>query len=517
MRRVRERGPGVVTSAILFLIAMSIGLFFAITKEIPFRSHFELKAAFRDSNRLRVGSPVRIAGVDVGKVEEIERGGDSAAIVTMRIEDEGLPLQKDATLKIRPRLFLEGNFFVDLAPGTPGTEKLRDGEVVPVQQTSTPVQIDQVLDALDRPSRDDLKVVLDEYGRALDRGWALHEPGDEVLRARRPRFRDRGRRPARARAPRPVRLHPRGRQGQPRARPRPGGAQDADRTSVFVTARGFARESAALEDTLRELPRTLRVGEPALRELDRALPAAAPARRRPRPGRAQLPTRPRREHRDDPPAPRPRVAARAAGPDRRPAPGRPAARAPERGHVALGEQSRAALLLPERGDPALVARASVPDASVPGQGTGLPGAGAGAPGPRRREPLGRRERPVVPRLPRRRQPDLPARSQGEFFQTALPLPRREPAATARQPAPAAASPTVPCETQETPDLDTNPAPPPARVPTSMNTPEARERYGRAKAVAVRWMRDQVRYEGLDELLDVSSDELARGEIGKAGR
>ena len=32
----------------------------------------------------------------------------------MEIDDKGLPIHKDATLKIRPRIFLEGNFFVDL-------------------------------------------------------------------------------------------------------------------------------------------------------------------------------------------------------------------------------------------------------------------------------------------------------------------------------------------------------------------------------------------------------------------
>ena len=35
-------------------------------------------------------------------------------------QDAALPIHRDAELKIRPRIFLEGNFFVDLKPGTPG-------------------------------------------------------------------------------------------------------------------------------------------------------------------------------------------------------------------------------------------------------------------------------------------------------------------------------------------------------------------------------------------------------------
>ena len=37
----------------------------------------------------------------------------------MEINEKGLPIHRDATAKVRPRIFLEGNYFVDLKPGTP--------------------------------------------------------------------------------------------------------------------------------------------------------------------------------------------------------------------------------------------------------------------------------------------------------------------------------------------------------------------------------------------------------------
>ena len=37
----------------------------------------------------------------------------------MDIQQNGLPIHADATVDIRPRIFLEGNFYVDLKPGTP--------------------------------------------------------------------------------------------------------------------------------------------------------------------------------------------------------------------------------------------------------------------------------------------------------------------------------------------------------------------------------------------------------------
>ena len=95
--------------------------FFGFTKEIPFRHHYTVSAVFPSANNIRTNAPVRIAGVDVGKVTRIAHAEDGAqaAVVTMRIERKGLPIHRDATLKIRPRIFLEGNFFVDVQPARP--------------------------------------------------------------------------------------------------------------------------------------------------------------------------------------------------------------------------------------------------------------------------------------------------------------------------------------------------------------------------------------------------------------
>ena len=66
-------------------------------------------------------APVRIAGVDVGKVSKVEPlGGDSPGVkVTMKLEDEALPIHEDAEVKVRERIFLEGNLFMDIKPGSP--------------------------------------------------------------------------------------------------------------------------------------------------------------------------------------------------------------------------------------------------------------------------------------------------------------------------------------------------------------------------------------------------------------
>jgi phospholipid/cholesterol/gamma-HCH transport system substrate-binding protein len=168
-RKDRSGANPFVVGAILLLV-VAAATYLGFTKHVPFTKGYQVKAVFRTSNNLRPNSPVRIAGVNVGKVKKVEgyKGGDgNMAVVTMEIKKEGLPIHKDATLKIRPRIFLEGNFFVDLQPGTPSAPKIDDGDTLPVTQTSSPVQLDQILTALQSDSRADLQKLLEGYGTAL--------------------------------------------------------------------------------------------------------------------------------------------------------------------------------------------------------------------------------------------------------------------------------------------------------------------------------------------------------------
>jgi phospholipid/cholesterol/gamma-HCH transport system substrate-binding protein len=154
------------------LIALAIILvltFLGFTKDIPFTTPFEVKATFETANSIRAGAPVRIAGVNVGKVAKVEPGEDTAtSVVTLQVSEQGLPLHEDATAKIRPRIFLEGNFFVDLRPGSPSAPELEDGGTLKVTNTSAPVQLDEVLTALQTDTREDLKDLLGGLAVALN-------------------------------------------------------------------------------------------------------------------------------------------------------------------------------------------------------------------------------------------------------------------------------------------------------------------------------------------------------------
>jgi ABC-type transporter Mla subunit MlaD len=169
-KQSRSRGRvSPVAAGMIVIVLIAILCFVAFSSSLPFSHQFEVKAVVANAASIQARSPVRIAGVNVGEVKSVAREPDTTtSVVTMSIEDKGLPIFKDAHVKVRPRIFLEGNFFMDLQPGTPGAEKVSDGGTIPITQTSGPVQLDQVLTALQADTRKQLQVLVQGYGSALN-------------------------------------------------------------------------------------------------------------------------------------------------------------------------------------------------------------------------------------------------------------------------------------------------------------------------------------------------------------
>ena len=169
-RRGTSMRSRVLAGAVAVLI-IALGTYLAFAKSIPFTGQgYTLSAVFENPATIQNNSPVRVAGVNVGTVTAVEREGDMAK-VTFTVDDEGQPVHSDATVEVRPRLFLEGNFFLDLHPGSPSAPELASGTTLPATQATVAVQLDQVLTALQAPERKNLQDLLIGFGTAL-----THEP-----------------------------------------------------------------------------------------------------------------------------------------------------------------------------------------------------------------------------------------------------------------------------------------------------------------------------------------------------
>jgi virulence factor Mce-like protein len=261
-------------AGLIALTACIVIVFFAFARGVPFRGHYEIKAVFENSVNVKERQPVRIAGVDVGKVVKVEHPepGEARAEVTMRIEDDGRPIHQDARVKIRPRMFLEGNWFLEMSPGTDGSPELEDGGTIPIQHTASPVQLGQVLAVLQSSTRENLRTIFREYGKALDGGGA--EGFNRSIQYWEPAYRDSA---IVQSATLGIRRHDLSGYVDTAGRVARGLDRNPEQLKSLITdfntaAGAFAREAVSLEDAIHELPVTLAAARPALAKLNEAFP-----------------------------------------------------------------------------------------------------------------------------------------------------------------------------------------------------------------------------------------------------
>ncbi|HEX6457956.1 MAG TPA: MlaD family protein [Thermoleophilaceae bacterium] len=276
-RKKHPQDPGMspFKAGVIAIVLIAIVCFWGFTKLNPFANPYKLNAVFHSANNIKPNSPVRIAGVNVGKVTGVSAipGGQGAAKVTMEISKQGLPIHRDATAKIRERIFLEGNEFVDLQPGSPTTPVDKSGATIPIQQTATPVQFDQLLTALQSDTRKNLQGFLKEYSQGLADGGA--QGWNHAVRAMPSAYRYGSLANEATLGTQPHDLSTI-EKGQGRVfRALDVHEQDLKDliTNFNVTAGAFAREDVPLEQTIPALDSALRVGTPALQRLNGALPA----------------------------------------------------------------------------------------------------------------------------------------------------------------------------------------------------------------------------------------------------
>src|ERR1700712_5360657 len=115
--RERHTRNGIIVLVILFAV-----LYFAYSSgNIPFlpKGGTVVTADFATAANVTPGkTPVRVAGVDVGKVEKVERLPNGRGVrIKMRITDKGVKLRKDATAHIYWRTLLGFSFYIQLDEG----------------------------------------------------------------------------------------------------------------------------------------------------------------------------------------------------------------------------------------------------------------------------------------------------------------------------------------------------------------------------------------------------------------
>jgi ABC-type transporter Mla subunit MlaD len=183
MRRALAIGAVLLAAAALVVFAVGAG-----GGSDP--GGYRVRAIFMNAFSAIPGEDVKIAGVKVGKVESIDVTPDKKAAVVLAIDTPGFEdFRRDAECTIRPQSLI-GEKYVECSAtqprpdGTPAPPELavvksgpgKGQHLLPVSQTSQPVDIDLINNVMRLPYRQRFAIILNELGTALaGRGQDLRQ------------------------------------------------------------------------------------------------------------------------------------------------------------------------------------------------------------------------------------------------------------------------------------------------------------------------------------------------------
>jgi len=174
MRRgvgARLAASPVMVGAVTVLVAiLAVFLAYNANQGLPFVPTYRISAQVPDANTLLPGNEVRIGGVRVGVVEDAEPvqqdDGTVIAQLDLSLDTDIEPLPVDSTVLVRARSAL-GLKYLEIGPGK-SSQGYEAGSVMPLSAAEvTPVDIDEVLNTFDAPTRGAIQENLVEFGNAL--------------------------------------------------------------------------------------------------------------------------------------------------------------------------------------------------------------------------------------------------------------------------------------------------------------------------------------------------------------
>jgi phospholipid/cholesterol/gamma-HCH transport system substrate-binding protein len=160
MTPFRERNPVIIGAVSLaVLLALLAAAFNA--QNLPLIGGGDTyKASFSEAGGLKPNDEVRIAGVRVGKVTEVELAGNKVDVSFKVDSPSKFGTDTGAQIKVKTLL---GDMFLALTPDGPG--QLEEGSTIPVSRTTSPYDVVDAFEGLaDRAARIDT----DQLGDSLD-------------------------------------------------------------------------------------------------------------------------------------------------------------------------------------------------------------------------------------------------------------------------------------------------------------------------------------------------------------
>jgi phospholipid/cholesterol/gamma-HCH transport system substrate-binding protein len=179
MRNSSVIGRAAATAAVLVAVAAVAVIL------LSGGSSYQVKAVFTNASQIVNGDLVEVSGNSIGAVSNITLTPTGQAELTLTINNKSYePLRQGTQATIR-EASLSGiaNRYVDLRLGPGTAAKINDGGTIPTQDTTSAVDLDELFNTLDAPTRKGLQEVIQgsasQYagqGKAIQAAWQYLNP-----------------------------------------------------------------------------------------------------------------------------------------------------------------------------------------------------------------------------------------------------------------------------------------------------------------------------------------------------
>ncbi len=136
---------------------------------------YRFETSFGEATQLATEADVRISGVSVGKVKEIETTPEGRSRTVIELDTEYAPIPRDTKAILRQKTLL-GETYVELTPGDPSGGYIAENGTLPAGQVSPTVELDEIFSAFDQKTRDAFQTWMQSQAGALDgRGQDIND------------------------------------------------------------------------------------------------------------------------------------------------------------------------------------------------------------------------------------------------------------------------------------------------------------------------------------------------------
>lgn len=148
-----------VIGRVAAITAVAIAIVAVVVIVLSGGSDYKVKAVFQDASQIVNGDLVQVAGNPIGTVSDIALTPNGQAQLTLDITDKTYNPLRLGTIATVRQASLSGiaNRYVDLRLGPGGAAKIREGGTIGTEFTNSAVDLDELFNTLDKPTRTGLQ------------------------------------------------------------------------------------------------------------------------------------------------------------------------------------------------------------------------------------------------------------------------------------------------------------------------------------------------------------------------